>query len=435
MAGDSRKIPQSVFGRTSRLLLSTAKIATREVAGRLVGEESRLATKIRQTEELVATLGQLKGAAMKAGQILSLELSDVLPPEVVQVLRQLHDSSSFMPFDQVRYILGRELGADKLANLEDLTPNPIAAASIGQVHRARIGGEAVAVKIQFPGVAKGIDADLAVLRRVANIWLQMQGRDVDLDAFFTTIANGLKCEVDYRQELENAERYRASLVSRPHFVVPRVWRDYSSEHVLCLSFEDGMRIADFIQSSPTPAQVEHFGGLLLELVITELYTNGMMQTDPNYGNFLYRPKDGRLVLLDFGATSTFSIEFRLRLREMLRLLITNDLKQVIVMGKEHGLISERESPEAIAALLDLLVLLRRIFNPDAQPLAFRDDRWLKELREKSIKVTQVMEHTPPPSELLFLNRKLSGMFHLLKDLNAVIDMRPFYEMCIKTPIE
>jgi aarF domain-containing kinase len=176
MSGKGRKIPQSVIGRTSKLFFSGAKVLTTEVVNRVAGKDSTLATRIRQTEELVQTLGELKGAAMKAGQLLSLELSDVLPPEIVAILRRLQDDTAFMPFAQVQQLLARQLGQVKLAELQDLSTKPIAAASIGQVHRATLHGKPVVVKVQYPGVAGSIDADLGVLRRIIALGLAIQGK-------------------------------------------------------------------------------------------------------------------------------------------------------------------------------------------------------------------------------------------------------------------
>ena len=427
------KIPSGVFGRTSKLLLSTAKIAGREVAGRLAGDSSRLATKIRQTEELVSTLSQLKGAAMKAGQLISLEFSDFLPPEVLAILRQLHDSSTFMGFDQVRYILGRELGPDKLSALEELTPEPIAAASIGQVHRAKVNGEPVVVKVQFPGISKSIDSDLAVLRRVANLWLQVQGRTVGLDGFFAVLTENLKREVDYEIEAENARRYRDSL-NKPYFVVPKIYSEFSTKRVLTMSYEEGVRLADWLSAKPSPEVAQRFGYRLVELVMTELFANGFMQTDPNFGNFLFRPRDEAVILLDFGATQEISTELRQRLQRWVGLAVTGKVEDVLAEIRATGLVSDKESPEFDRRLATVITSLRSIWAPETQPFSYRDDAWLRNVRETTMALIMEAKHTPPPNELIFLNRKLSGMFHLLKDLEVVLNMTPWIDQMLATKI-
>ena len=117
-----------------------------------------------------------------------MEASDLLHPEIVKILRQLQDDTAFMPIDQVRLILSRQLGREKLGYIEDLSFEPIAAASIGQVHRATIEGQPVAIKIQYPGVAKSIDSDLAVLKKLAGIAMKIYGKTGDVDPIVDEIA-------------------------------------------------------------------------------------------------------------------------------------------------------------------------------------------------------------------------------------------------------
>jgi aarF domain-containing kinase len=426
------KVPGTIFGRAGRLLAAGAKIAATEISGRAydaVRERpaaAALAQKVRQTRELVATLGQLKGAAMKAGQMLALELGDLLPPEVVEVLRELHDSCGSMPFDQVRYILRRELGVAKLAKLEDLTPEPIAAASIGQVHKATLDGKPVVVKVQFPGVAKSIDADLAVLRRIVNLYLSTQGKTIDTQATFEELAKGFKEEADYRLEAANLALYKETH-GNPDFVVPDVFGDYSTERVLTLSFEAGRRLGEWLKAGPTRAAVDRFAPLVVRLMVEEFFVHGVVQTDPNYGNFLYREQEGRIVLLDFGATKRYPASFRKDIRDLMKAVSEGDDAAVMALTFDHELLDRREPPEVIALYLAMLRKITAMFAPERQPFNFGDDRFLRELRELVIRFTSAVRHSPPARQLIFLNRKLGGMFHLLKDLDATLDLRPFFE--------
>lgn len=436
--GDA-KIPQTTFGRASRLLLSGAKIAAREVTGRIASrmaqasEGTPLATKIKQTQELVEALSQLKGAAMKAGQLISLEFSDILPPEVTDILRKLHDSGSTMPFDQVRYILSRELGRERFSALEDLSPSPIAAASIGQVHRARLGGRPVVVKVQFPGVAASIDTDLAALRRIARMALQLQGKDIDIDSFFAELAVSLKNEADYILEATNVERYR-TIMRDTRFVVPEAFKDFTTSRVLTLSFEEGVRIVDWIKSSPGPNDVDHFSSLVVDLMINEFYVNGLVQTDPNFGNFLYRPQTGQLVLLDFGATNSYEPSFRQEIKDLTLLALDGHQDKVIDKTVAIGLLDSRESREVMELFGLMMQKIMQLFHPAHQPFKFRDDKYLKDLREISMRFVSKVQYSTPGRQIVFLNRKMGGMYHLLKDLNAEIDMTPVLEKALRAQI-
>lgn len=431
-AKKTASVPSSVWGRASRLLVSGAKIAGAEVKGRIaasvrdVPKAQALAQKIQQSRELVTTLSELKGAAMKAGQMLALEFGDMMPPEVVEILRELHDGGTFMPFDQVRYILGRELGRDKLAELEDLTPEPIAAASIGQVHKATLRGHPVAVKVQFPGVAKSIDTDLAVLRRLVGVFLTAQGKAIDIEATFDELARGFKQEADYRQEAACLERY-ASVVTNPAFVVPRVHREFSSERVLTMSFERGERLGAWLKSRPDRAAAQRFAALVVELTVEEFFANGLVQTDPNYGNFLYRADDNRLVLLDFGATREYPPSFRRDVRDLLFATVAGDDAKILAFTFDHGMLDRRESKEVVDLYLAMMRRLAEMFLPANQPFRCDDDRYVRALREDVMRFAASVRHSAPARQLIFLNRKLGGMFHLLKDVGAAIDLASYLE--------
>jgi len=434
------KIPQSTIARASRLFWSGAKIAAREVSERIGGvvgastPESSLATKIKQTRDLVSALSQLKGAAMKAGQLLSLEFSDILPPEVVDVLRTLHDSGTFMPMDQVRYILLRELGSERLSELEDLTSQPIAAASIGQVHRAVLRGRPVAIKIQFPGVAATIDSDLEALNNIAKTITQVRGKNINFDDFFEDLAISFKKEADYLLEAQAVDLYRKKMNSGS-YVIPEVFHEFSTGKVLTLSFEEGVRINDWIKSKPSREEAHHFGTLLINLIIDEFFTFGLVQTDPNYGNFLYRPDKRQIVLLDFGATTAYEAKFRREIRELFHVIAQKDQKKLVEMIFDYEFLDRREPPEVTELMVLMLDRVVKIFNPKLQPFRFNDDTYLREIREMSVKFVMAVQYSPPAKKLTLLNRKLGGIFHLLKDLGVEMDMRPFVDRVLNTPIQ
>ncbi len=438
MAKRSGKLPESVLGRTGRLFLSGAKIASKEVASRLAGavgqlsDESRLATKVKQTEELVRALSELKGAAMKAGQWFSMELSDLLPPEVTAVLRQLHDEGSFMPLEQVEEILKQELG-DRRKELEDLSPEPIAAASIGQVHRARTAGRAVAVKIQYPGVAKSIDTDLNALKRFLELFLSARGREINVDATFAELRDGLKKEADYELEAKNLARYRRA-VRNPAFVVPEVLAEYSTKRLLVMSFEEGEKIGDWMKRGPSAAESRRFGELILNLMLEEFYSNGIVQTDPNYGNFLYRPAENRIVLLDFGATKAYPAAFRREVRDIMAAAVDRDDVRMLELVRSMKLLDPRESAETQGHFLALMRKVADLFAHDTQPFDFANADFLKELRALGFKFVYSVQYSTAAPQLLFLNRKLGGMYHMLKDVGFSEDLNAYFERALSLEI-
>ena len=392
-----------------------------ELAGRFRSDDSKLAVRVKQAQEMVATLGQLKGAAMKAGQMFSLEFADILPPDVLRVLRQLHDDTQFMPLAQVRHILARELGLDKRGDLENLSPEPIAAASIGQVHRATLHGKAVAIKIQYPGIAKSIDSDLGALRRLAELAIQIQGHGVDLEPMFSELKSCLIQEADYRRESEHLEMFSRYL-DPAHFIVPQVYKDYSSERVLTMSFEDGIRIVDWLATSPSQSTRQDFAKKIIDLVIKETLFLGTVQSDPNFGNFLYRPCDGRIVLLDFGATIQLPTHVKAVLPRLVDSATSGDYSKIIRFIEAAGLVDSRESATAKALLYEIICIYLRIISVADQPYHFRNPDAHQRARQLSIQFVQEVKHTPPPRDYIFLGRKVGGMLNLLRDIDAVVDV-------------
>ena len=407
----------------------STSIVTREVTDRvkqtvLKHGDERLQTRMKQAEELVEVLGQLKGAAMKAGQLLSLEISDLLPPEVSQVLRQLHDRAPPADIKVILEMIEGDLG-DKASRLENLSDEPIASASIGQVHSATVDGKKVAVKVQYPGVKGSIDTDLKLLRKLTETALSVSGKKIDLGPFFEALRESLANEVDYRKEAESLIVYKQAIAS-DIYIVPDVYTELSGEHVLTMSFEEGARINDWLQRDLSQAQRDHFGHLVVQLVLDELFKHGLVQTDPNYGNFLYRQGPGQLVLLDFGATKSYTPEFRERFKKLLILAYNRDREGVLKCLIEYEFLDERESDEVKDILVNMVEHVIATFREENQPFSYNNPQLLETLRSSSADLIKQAKFSPPANEMVFLNRKLGGMFHLLKEARAQINLHEYW---------
>ncbi len=420
MTKKSSHIPQSPFSRATRLFASGAKMVAREVTGQLTGE-TNAATRIKQARDIVKTLGTLKGAAMKAGQLLSIQAADYLDPEIVAVLRELQDSVSFMPYNQVTMILKRQLGSEKFALIENLSIEPIAAASIGQVHTATIHGKKVAIKIQYPGVASSIDSDLNSLKSLIMGAAKLTGRNMDFAPVLDEINKSLKQEVNYLSEAKNLELTR-TLIKDPAYVIPDVFHEFTTETVITQSFEDGERINHWIQSSPSNEDVYIFSKLVLDLVIHEMLHTGVVQTDPNYANFLYRPETKQLVLLDFGATISSSPELRQYLQSNILNLFHGEVDTVMKNIIARGHVSDQESEAVKNTIKELFSIVSTALMDNRHPLPIRNETLQKSLQIKVLNLGTSIKHTPPPKELILMGRKLGGMLNLLKEVDAKINV-------------
>jgi aarF domain-containing kinase len=432
--------PKSVWSRSTKLLGLAAGLARKELGGRLERAAGRseelqhalqkVRVQVEQAKEIVESLGQLKGAAMKAGQLLSMELRDVLPPEVIEVLGKLQDSGATVPWEDIESILRDELG-DKLAGLE-VAHAPLASASIGQVHRATRKlpdgtTQQLVLKVQFRGISETIDSDLALLERIARAFLAVQAKHIDLSAVFTELKGVLARETDYRLEAESLLQYRALAHQVPGLRVPEVYPELSTQHVLALSFEPGLKLEAFLAQGPSQAERERVAHQLLDLYFREFFVWGLVQTDANFANFLFRPESGELVLLDFGATRSYDEAFRAAYRRLLITCFRGDLAGMITRAEGLKLISPEEGPESQQGLNALILSVLRVFRDEVQPFDFLDRDFVATSAKCLKAYYSGLQHSPPPAQLIFLHRKLGGIYTMGKALRVRLDLRPYWK--------
>lgn len=440
--------PKSTWARSTRLVSLAAGLAGKEVASRLGraferGEQvaqrlQQVKVQVEQAKAIVESLGQLKGAAMKAGQLLSMELRDVLPPEVIEVLSQLQDAGQTVDFAEVRSILLEELGPERLAQLE-VSPTPLASASIGQVHRARWTRpdgvvDDVVLKVQFRGIAETIDSDLVLLERLARVVLATQGKTLDLEGVFAELQQVLELETDYLHEAQQLERYRARAHEVPGLRVPAVAHPLCSRRVLALSYEHGLKLDAFLARQPPVDVRERVAHQVLDLYFREFFDWGLVQTDANFANFLFRPEAGELVLLDFGATRAYPPEFRERYQRLLRSSLAGDRPVAFAVAVELGLIDAQETPRAREALHELLETVLRVFRPEHQPVDFSDDAFVAAAGAKLTAFFRALTVSKPPAQLIFLHRKLGGVYSLGRALRVRLDLRRYWERLEATTV-
>jgi len=438
--GIVKDVPRSAWARSRAVVGLAANIARKEIQGRLrdavsgTSDTRSLALRIEQAKLLTASLGRLKGALMKAGQLLSIDAGEFLPPEVLEVLAELQSAAEPVEFAALHAVLLEELGDSGLARLEGLGEQPAASASIGQVYRARVDGTAVAVKVQYPGVAESIDSDLAVLGNLGQSLMGLSGRKVDLSDLIVELGQVLHFEADYQRERAFMERFRSAAAHDERFVVPRAFPLLSTKRVLTMSWEEGYSLTEWMAKSPSKAEREAVGRAMLDLFCLELFTWGMVQTDPNFGNFLIRERANEMpviVLLDFGATVEFDLAFRQSYRAMLRAIASKDDQRMLDEGIAFELIDPREGPEARGLFVEMLQASYEPFHPARQPFSFRDPAHAARTYDVSQRFIRSLVYSAPPRQLIFLHRKLGGLFQLLKRFDLTLDLRPYWRRMVE----
>lgn len=418
-------LPKTAFRRSLKLASLGGKLWKEEV-GRLLGSQPLTTSRVKQAKLLVEELGQLKGAAMKAGQLFALEARDFFPEEVVAILDKLQNQAKFLGIQEVRLIIAEELGEKRHA-ISEISETPIAAASIGQVHRARFRGSDVALKVQYPGIGDTVDADLKVLNRIVKLVSPLLGKSqTDYHDLFDEIKDVFRAETSYLNEAELTRRYGELAKAIPGVRVPKVFDEISTDHLLALTFEPGRTLSDAVLDPAfTPALRKQFAQRFLEVFVAEFCEWGLVQTDPNLGNFLIDLPNEELVLLDFGSTRTYTQAFRRDYGRLVLATLAGESEACLEEAIELGLVDHREKEPARRAFLDLINASMAPFRRDQ--FNFGESDYPQQMRSLAGKMVRELEFTPPPRSLIFLHRKLGGIFQILRRLDVSLDLRPYLE--------
>lgn len=383
-----------------------------------------------QAETLIHELGSLKGTAVKVGQTLSMYGEHLLPKEVNDLLKKLQQDAPALAWDSIEKVLRAELGPDKLNQLE-VEREAIAAASIGQVHRARIktSGEELALKIQYPGVDSAVDSDLRLLKFILNL-SNLVPRGPRYDQIFSEIREMFLQEIDYHIEVMHTERFRELTVADERFVVPKVYPNYCSRRVIATAYQTGLR-ADSPEVQALPIERRNrLGRAFLELYLKELVQFRLMQTDPHLGNYLIQlSPDGndRLVLFDFGAVRDVPEPFLKSYRHLICGGFHGDRDKLIQGGLELGLLRPDDSDELKNKYIDLCLLLTEPFDEKLQPYDWGTSDLPKRVAAQVTKLAFQHHLREPPAELVFLDRKLGGVFIFLSVLKCRMSARDLVE--------
>jgi ubiquinone biosynthesis protein len=249
-------------------------------------------------------LDELGPTFVKFGQLLSTR-PDVLPPDIIAELRGLQDDVRPFPFDQVEHVVEEDLGLSLDKLFTEFDQQPIAAASIGQVHRARLpNGRQVAVKVQRPGAPRQIEADLALLYQAARIAKErVRALDfVDARQLVDEFARSIRHELDYRLEARNAATFHRNFAGHPHVHVPRVFWSYTRARVLTLEWLEGTQVVDIHPEEWSLEERRALAYLITETWMTMIFRNGFFHGDPHPANILVLGRADQIGLVDFGAT-------------------------------------------------------------------------------------------------------------------------------------
>lgn len=432
-----KSVPKSRVSRFGRM----AKLAGGVAAG-MVGEGIRqmaqgqkpqlssLALTPSNARRLTEQLSAMRGAAMKLGQMMSMETADFLPKELADILGKLRSQAYQMPAAQLEGAMSDALGENWRSRFSQFDNKPMAAASIGQVHRAvSEHGEDIVVKVQYPGVAQSIDSDVDNLATLLKLTSLLPGK-MDITTLLRDTKKQLHEEADYQREALYLTQFGEHLQDDERFVVPAVFPELSTETVLTMTY---------VQGEPVEALAEYEQEViddaveaLFSLLLKEMFELQLMQTDPNFANYLYQSETDRLVLLDFGATRTFSKTFVVNYKRLLRAVIADDKQAMVDAATKVGYLASDSNREYQEFLVEVFSIFLEPFATEGV-YDFGQAHLTKRLSAASEAMIDFKANwQTPPSDAVYLHRKVGGMFMLAMRLGAQVDVNAMLEPYLRT---
>ncbi|MCM8743980.1 ABC1 kinase family protein [Pseudomonas koreensis] len=376
-------------------------------------------------QRVAEQLSQLRGAAMKVGQLLSMDAGDLLPGELSDVLSRLRSDAHPMPMSQLVAVLQESWGKGWEGRFERFSFTPLAAASIGQVHAAQgIDGQRLAIKVQYPGVRESISSDvdnLATLLRMSGLL----PHGMDVAPLLQEAKLQLQHEADYLKEAMHLQHFHQLLADSPDFLVPRGYAALSTPNILVMSFADGVAL-ESLEHAPQ-AERDRIITLLFGLLLREVFEFQCVQTDPNFANYRYQQDTGKIVLLDFGATRLYSPSSTEAFRKLLVAGLREDRAAITEAALEVGYFQHQTLPKHRLLLTDLICqACEPLRHQGAYDFAMSD--LAARLRDAGWQLGADRDfwHTPP-MDVLFLHRKVAGLYLLAAKLRARVNVECLFE--------
>ena len=432
MSDDTHR-PASRRQRFFKLSKMSASVAVNSARGQLKGlfqdaegkAAQRARTDARSGELIAQTLGELKGAAMKVGQLASVA-RDILPPELMSSLSSLQRDAPPVPYSVIEQQIEAELGRPPGLLFDHFDPEPFAAASIGQVHRARTDdGREVVVKVQYPGVDGSVDSDLAHLKLALRASGLIASRKEALDAFFAELRDRLREETDYTNEAQNVRWFRALHADDPHLVIPEVVGERSSGRILTLTYEPGDHISEMDAAGYDQATRDLLGERLAHMIFKQIFTLHAVHADPNPANFAFR-KTGEVVVYDFGCVKAFPPQVAADYRDTM--LAFRDANHPATQRGLERLGLQRPGAN-LADQADLYAEVRASFAPflfEDQVFDFNRGDNHQLFTKVLLKGLKRPRQFQPSAAILFTDRAQTGMYTNLMNLRSRFNMHRIY---------
>lgn len=418
--------------RFMKLATMTASIASKTVSNSIrnltADEEQKDQARSQLMQsigvQIADTLGEMKGAVMKVGQIAS-QYKDIFPPEVAKAIAKLQRQAPAMPFDQIKQQVEKELGKPLNKIFKSFDETPFAAASIGQVHRATLpNGDAVVVKVQYPGVDEACESDLKQVRLALRLMGVMKIDKKLQDRLFQEIQASLHEELNYEIEAQNLKVFRTfHQALDDKIIIPEVYEQYSSRRVLTLSLELGDSIET--ASGWDIAIRNAIGQRLIQSLGQQIFFLKRFHCDPHPGNFAFR-QDGSIIMYDFGGVKTLSTEQIIHFKTLIQAARNQDIATIETHLMALDALAEKDKfpTELYEAWIEVLLRPLVTYYDFAENSSHHDGM---KLVKQSLKYWDVFKPSP---DTLMVNRTVSGHYWNLIHLKVHDDLSALFESLV-----
>ena len=376
---------------------------------------------LRNARRLAGGFARLRGVFIKMGQVLSV-VGTFLPSAFGEALETLQDKVPPRPFSEIEGRLREAFGPNPMARFGSFEREPLAAASLAQVHRATTrDGREIAVKVLYPGIELLIRRDLAVLRSILPVikWVVKVGR---VERLFHELSAMLARETDYRHERANMERIRAIFAGDANVIVPQVIDELTAGGVLSMSFEAGVKINDAEAQRGRGIDPEAVAKLLVECYFTMLLEHRVFHADPHPGNFLVRPGP-RLVILDYGAVEELTPALSSGMKVLILGAITRNDDQILAGLEQMGFVAEGGDRELLKQVgREYLQVLSAVKIQDFSKLDLHTVEQLSGYAQIRGRLRAVMKSVEYPEGYFYVERTLALLFGLVAQLSPKLGL-------------
>ena len=368
----------------------------------------------------VDTLKNLRGAAMKFGQLLSLDETVILSPDLAAIFAQLQSSGYSMTPSQLKKVLNHNWGDDWLKHFKYFDVRPFAAASIGQVHKATLkSGDVVAIKVQFPGVKQSIDSDLATLKFIMKT-SGMLPENFPLEHYLSQCGDLLKRETNYELEAENINLFSGFLNGSKVIHVPKVYNKLSTDQTLTMSFLEGRELSNIMEFDQSAR--DEISLNLIELLFNEIFNFKMVQTDPNLANFLLTRGGKSICILDFGACCRVSEDTYRLYKELLSVALSLDLNCIKSFLQEKNFIPQETSMAGTKFLENIISVTINELSKD-ETFDFQKSKVFQLIVQENLNLYfDLIPSSVFGSDFIFIQRKIFGLILFFRSIGTKLPL-------------